>query len=67
MSERTKDSRPAPLTEADVRRIVKDEIAKSKKDEPSTWQHDADHGATQERLSQQRARDEASGVNVHED
>lgn len=44
------------LTEADVRRIVRDEIA--------NWRHDAAHSATAERRDKQHARDEASGFAV---
>jgi len=48
----------AALTEAEVRRIVRDEIA------ALAWQHDAAHSATAERRDKQHARDEASGFAV---
>ena len=50
---------PKPsLTEADVRRIVRDEIG--------AWRHDAAHSATAARRDAQHMRDEASGFAVTE-
>jgi len=51
-------TRRGALTEADVRRIVRAEIA--------NWRHDAAHSATAERRDKQHARDEASGFAVTE-
>ena len=48
------EPKPAGLTEAQVRAIVREELA--------SWKHDAGHSATANREAAQRARDEASGV-----
>lgn len=51
---------PKPLTEAQIRAIVRDEMAKSS----MTWKHDAAHTATQAQVTAQWERDKAAGISV---